>query len=175
MAFTKYHEFFRKLPTWAEVDENTDPGLTPRALLAKNVHKVVGGLELMLIALGQEIRYMEPCADEHQQMQAANILSLNRWIAAGCQMNGALPLYYKEDDASFSEAVRSAMQQLGQSKGAQHIAYDKNLYERFRKCFTRETWPSMKAKKKHFTKIFTVYKELLTSCRFFLDCQATRV
>ena len=53
LAYAKYHEFFHKLPTWAVVNENTDPGLTPRALLKQNVEKVVNGLELMLIALGQ--------------------------------------------------------------------------------------------------------------------------
>ena len=172
LAYAKYHEFFHKLPTWAVVNENTDPGLTPRALLKQNVEKVVNGLELMLIALGQELRYMEPAADELKQMQASNVLSLNRWIAAGCQMDGALPLYYQKDDAAYTEEVRSSMQQLGQSKQAQHITFDMNLYERFRKCFSREGWPSMKAKKKHFLKIFGEYKELLTSCRFFLDTQS---
>jgi hypothetical protein len=170
-AYAKYYEFFRKLPAWAEVDENSDPSLTQRALLVTNAAKVVDGLKLMLIALDQEIRYMEPAGDEHKQMQAANVRSMNRWIAAGCQMNGEMSIYYQEDDASFTEAVRFAMQQLGQSTGAQHITYDKKLYERFRKCFSRETWPSTKAKKKHFTKIFAGYKELLTSLQFFLDFQ----
>ena len=85
-------------------------------------------------------------------MQAASVLSLNRWIAAGCHTNGAVPLYYQEADTSFAEEVRSSMQQLGPSQQAQHITYDKNFYERFRKCFARETWPSNEAKKKHFAK-----------------------
>jgi hypothetical protein len=171
-AYAKYHELFHKLPTWALVDENTEPGLTPRALLKQNVEKVVDALELMLIALGQEVRFMEPGADEVKQMQAANILSLNRWIAGGCQMNGSLRLHFNEDDAAYTEEVRSAIQQLGQAKQTKHITFDKNLYGRFRKCFSRENWRSAKAKKNHFLKLFGGYKELLTSCRYFLDTQS---
>lgn len=173
-AYSKYYEFFRTMPAWSAADDNTDANLTPSALLAKNVERVVAGLELMLIALGQEIRYryMEPASDEQKQMQAANILSLNRWIAAGCQMDGALPLFYQEEDASFTEAVRASMQELGLSKNAQHITYDQNLYERFRKCFFRETWPSMEVRKRHLTNTFSGYNELRLLCQIFLAFQA---